>query len=207
MSKMHAKQNNRSASVSSTKNKVQSRSTPKSLSKLCEANFCQIKLWIFIILALVMAINVVLSGYIMHQKNYNDAQESADTCFLGDGGCYTVQTSSYAVTFGIPNPYYGYVFFTIGVLIFILFAIQSVKPVISKSLYADLSDYTLFGMILGTLFSLWLLYVQIFILKTTCKYCLAVDLIMIISTIIFFWIWLKLKKRSAQELLKEKLLD
>jgi uncharacterized membrane protein len=178
---------------------------PAELTRLCKENCQTIYFWMFILLAVCMVINVVLSGYIMYQKNYNDSQASVDTCFLGDGGCYTVQTSSYARTFGIPNPYYGYFFFSIGAILFFGLALNVKYKFFSKSTVIDLADYILFGMIIGSLFSIWLLYVQYLILKTTCKYCLAVDFIMIGTTILFAWMWHSFKSKSAQEQLKEKL--
>lgn len=151
----------------------------------------QIKTILYIIFAIICIVNLALSGYIAKQKTHND-QVSADECFLGDGGCYTVQTSSYATTFGIKNPYYGYFFFALGTIIFSILAINTKKQFIGKEINKHLLDLVGFGLILGAIFSIWLLYVQFFILKATCIYCLWVDSLMIIGAVAF-WV-IKIRK-------------
>jgi uncharacterized membrane protein len=128
--------------------------------------------------------NLGLSIYIQQQKTLNlqIAQNSTNPCFLGDGGCATVQTSVYASTFGISNPVYGIVSFLLLTFVFLLLLI-SVWHLDLARIMRKLKvgiDYVLICILAGgTLFSLWLLFVQFFLLDTTCVFCLWVDAIMI----------------------------
>ena len=143
---------------------------------------CTRILYLFFIIACIA--NLLLSVYITVQKNHNDTV-AVEECFLGDGGCYTVQTSIYAKTFGIANPYYGMGFFGIGILLFSLLLANSYRAFIPKLYLKEGLDIIQFFLIIGAVFSIWLLYVQFFILVTTCKYCLWVDAIMIVMLVLF----------------------
>lgn len=136
-----------------------------------------------------MFANIVLSAYIYEAKVFNDNALAigSDECFANDsGGCFVVQTSEYATTFGIPNPLYGLVFFSIMFVIFLVFAL--VKN-INIHLKTFLLSFTSMTMISGSVFSIWLLHVQFTLLKTVCIYCLWVDGLMILSAWMFFFFY------------------
>ena len=118
------------------------------------------------------------------QKTHNDGVP-ADMCFAADSNCYAVQTSYYAKTFGIPNPYYGLVAFSLGIIIFIILLYNSYIPFIKKGWYKHIITFILFGLTIGAAFSIWMLYAQFVLIRATCKYCLWVDGIMIGMTILF----------------------
>ncbi len=95
-------------------------------------------------------------------------------CVLGFTGCDTVSKSPYSVLFGIPLSAYGMVFYlAIGVL---------------GLLYLDTKN-TLFARLLlpatalGFAMSVYFIYVQKFLIKAFCVYCV---LSAIVSTILFF---------------------
>lgn len=128
--------------------------------------------------------NLGLSMYIQQQKTLNEGKALTDVenCFVGDGGCATVQTSVYANTFGISNPVYGMIVFLILSIIFTLLLVsvwhRELELRIRKM--RGFVDFSLSALIAGgTLFSIWLLFVQFALLQTTCVFCLWVDAIMI----------------------------
>ena len=144
-----------------------------------------ISLFLWILFLCAMVTNVLLSQYIQVQKSANDAI-IAEKCFI-DGGCATVQTSLYATTFGIPNPIYGLVFFSIMSVFSLYIILQFIAPKLRHQKTIEFIDYiSKFGLVLGSLFSLWLLYAQFFLIKATCIYCLWVDGLTITMTILYF---------------------
>jgi len=99
---------------------------------------------------------------------------------LGEGGsCTVVQTSQYESTLGIKNAHIGLVAFPIlGILI--LFELKHPRK-------HQKTAITL-GMTIGSLFALYFLYLQFFILQAICKYCMVVDFAVLISMgLIIFW--------------------
>ena len=90
-------------------------------------------------------------------------------------GCEVVHYSSYNYTFGIQNSYYGVVIFFF-LSAFTLFYL--IKPSMGKKAFINLA------IIIGFVISLYFMYVQVFLLKAFCKYCLVVDLSVIISLIL-----------------------
>lgn len=93
--------------------------------------------------------------------------------------CYAVQTSQYETTFGIKNAHAGLVIFSIMV---ILTTLCLTKP--SKNIKLILS----IGIMLGSLFAIYFLYLQFFVLDAICKYCMVIDIGMLINLgIITFW--------------------
>lgn len=97
-------------------------------------------------------------------------------------GCEVVLTSSYSFIFGIPVSLLGAVYYLIvaaGIFSFL----ESKKTAFLKSALL----LTVFGM----LFSLWFLYVQVFILGSYCLYCLGSALT---STILFVTACIVVKK-------------
>jgi len=98
--------------------------------------------------------------------------------------CEAVQNSSYAYMFGIKLSYFGLLAFS---LLFIVNAI---------TLYTEHKGFkhTLRIMvILGSLFSLYFLFVQFSILHKVCSSCLAVDSLMILILLISIYEYKKYK--------------
>ncbi len=147
----------------------------------------------YVVILLLLAgsvANLGLSFYIESQKRMNEQKilTSIDDCFLliqSDplhSGCATVQTSVYANAFGFSNPLVGiFVFSALSVAFWMLFLSRIMSGVarIVDALGKWLDRAIIAMLAGGSLFSLWLLYVQFFLLQTTCKYCLWVDGIML----------------------------
>jgi len=134
--------------------------------------------------------NLGLSFYIQHQKTLNTelAKTSINPCFIGNGGCATVQTSIYANTFGISNPLYGVVVFTILAILFALLLVSVWNHDLAATLRRAKGGFDFVLSLLlgaGALFSLWLLFVQFFLLHATCIFCLWTDGIMISMAILY----------------------
>jgi uncharacterized membrane protein len=139
--------------------------------------------------ALAMIACVILSYHILVQKQANDADahESLDPCFATGSGCARVQTSVYAYSFGLPvypiaNPLLGIGAFSIFALYFLLHLAKSWMNH-TKSLKTILARTAFIGLFIASIGSLWLLYVQFFILHATCVYCLWVDALVILTAI------------------------
>ncbi len=103
----------------------------------------------------------------------------SDTCSLV-GGCDIVHDCCYNYTFGIQNSYFGVGAF-LFLSIFTLFQIK--KPTKIKR------DIIYFGIILGSLVSLWFIYLQQFVIEAYCQYCLITDIGVLIALGIILFNW------------------
>ena len=93
--------------------------------------------------------------------------------------CYAVQTSKYESTLGIKNAHAGLFIFS---LMAILTFLQIKNPSKSKKQMITL------GIIGGALFAFYFLYIQFFILDAMCKYCMVIDIGMLMNLgIIILW--------------------
>lgn len=91
-------------------------------------------------------------------------------------GCVIVQTSEYEKTLGIQNAYIGLIAF---LTLIILFLIHEKKPTkLKKNLIATC-------LIAGSIFSLYFLYLQFFVINAICKYCIVTDIGVILALFIF----------------------
>ncbi|PIN93510.1 hypothetical protein COU61_00820 [Candidatus Pacearchaeota archaeon CG10_big_fil_rev_8_21_14_0_10_35_13] len=97
-------------------------------------------------------------------------------------GCEVVQTTTYAYTLGIKNSAYGTVIFTVLMLIV---ALQIKKPKKTHRKIIHLAIIT------GSIVSLYFLYLQAFVINSWCKYCLIVDIGMIVALGIAIVSWKK----------------
>jgi len=97
--------------------------------------------------------------------------------------CNTVAQSEYSRLFGIPLAIYGVGFY---VLFFVLAAVMLAvaRPVLARILY--------WASVVGLLASLYFLYLQIFVIKALCIYCLAS---FVLSVLLFLIVW-RLKTRE-----------
>ena len=108
------------------------------------------------------------------------------TCSIeGLDQCNVVAQSEYSWLFGIPLALYGaafYVFFF--VLAAVMLAVRN--PILTRVLY--------WGSVIGLLASLYFLYLQVFLIKALCIYCLAS---LAISVLLFALVWRLRSKESA----------
>lgn len=100
-----------------------------------------------------------------------------EACGLENSGCYIVQTSPYETTLGFQNAHLGLVAFAI---LFIITFLHDKKPTKKrKQLIAS-------GLILGSIFAIYFLFIQFFILNAVCQYCMVTDFGILLSLAIFF---------------------
>lgn len=90
---------------------------------------------------------------------------------LGAGGCETVQSSAYAEIAGLPVA-------LLGLLAFAAITVLAVLRLRGGSAAWTLTG--LFGVSLGgTLFALYLTYLELFVIHAICPWCVAVDSVMV----------------------------
>lgn len=92
-------------------------------------------------------------------------------------GCEIVQTSQYENLFGFNNSY-------IGVAAFLILLILTISHIKYPKGYKRI--FIFLGVAIGALVALYFIYLQIFVIKAFCTYCLIVDIGMIISLILIF---------------------
>jgi len=91
--------------------------------------------------------------------------ENSALCFVGQGGCWSVNNSSYSEIAGIPIALIGSIAYT---LILVILQMET-----RSSFWKTNSRLALLGLsITGTAYSLYLTYVQVVILRTLCPFCL-----------------------------------
>ena len=91
----------------------------------------------------------------------------------GSGNCERVNTSVYSELFSIPIAYLGLAAYLFLVIVLVL----EIRQIVRK----DLSALTIFGTCLvGALYSLYLTFIEIWVIKSICPYCLVSAIIMIL---------------------------
>ena len=145
---------------------------------------------------------LVLIGFIvaMYLSFIEFTQTTAVCGPVGD--CNTVNQSKYAFIFGIPVGAVGVMGFT---AIFIAWLVKRYGP---DRVY-DLSALAVWGMALvGTLFSIYLTFLEPFVIGATCAWCLtsaiAITLIMLAGTPPAIEAWRELRGSSADEIPSEE---
>lgn len=97
----------------------------------------------------------------------------SEICSIKEG-CDTVLNSQYSHLLGIKNGYFGIIAFTILTFLTIL---QIINPSKTKQKIINI------GIICGSLIALYFVYLQIFIIQAYCKYCLVIDLALVLSLV------------------------
>lgn len=91
--------------------------------------------------------------------------------------CYVVQTSEYEKTLGINNSYFG-------LLAFPILSILALSYMRKKKDYKK--NLIIVGILLGSAIAIYFLYIQIFVIKALCRYCVFVDVGALISLVLIF---------------------
>lgn len=121
--------------------------------------------------ALILSIiGFALAYHIWHKKSSNQKL----VCVIGED-CSKVVESKYGKTFGIDNSVLGmlYYFFVLAASILALFSPMLLTVHLFVKGFLAIAG-------LSALFSLYLVFIQIFILKEFCEYCLGNTLITIL---------------------------
>ena len=96
-------------------------------------------------------------------------------CNVGEG-CYAVKNSAYnTLFFSIPNEYLAFAIFLFLFLITILYLVkpESMKEIIIKS-----------GVIIMSVFALYSVYLQAYVIKAYCKYCMTMDISILLALVL-----------------------
>ena len=115
-------------------------------------------------LALLAVAGALISAYL----TWSYVQGIAPVCVGGSSGCETVQTSRYADILGIPVA-------SLGLLAY--------AGLLGSALIRD-KRAALLGLLIalvGTLFSAYLTYLEIFVIRAFCQWCVASAALMVAS--------------------------
>ena len=120
------------------------------------------------ILLIIFIASLMVSAILTFSNTGN-----SDFCGINEKeNCNAVQNSKYASLFGISNSVYGiFIFLILSILTFS----QMQKPKENKQLLIDSA------VILGFIIAIYFIYLQIFVIKALCKYCLVVDGAMVLA--------------------------
>ncbi len=129
----------------------------------------------FFILALLSLFGIADAAYL----TYEHYQQVTPPCTVNHllpiaSDCGKVLRSSYSVMFGIPLAVFGIIQYSFLLLVIILLAVYR------KKIFAY---WVILQSMIGAIFSLYFMYIQIGILKSICTYC---TLSALISFVIFF---------------------
>jgi len=127
---------------------------------------------------LILFLIALVSSAILSFNNISEVCEPGE-------GCTTVEQSEYNYTFGIKNSYYGTAIF---LLMSILTFSEIRRPKKIKRFFINL------GVVVGAIVALYFIYLQQFIIKAFCKYCLAVDISMLLALLVIFVSWRRNRK-------------
>ena len=106
--------------------------------------------------------------------------KGSSTFCVSPTSCDLVQSSEYAYTFGIKNSYYGVVIFAIFSLIM---AWHIFEPHAKKHMAVKV------GAVMGSLIAIYFIFLQIFVLKAFCTYCMVIDIGLVLALILVFVHW------------------
>jgi uncharacterized membrane protein len=137
----------------------------------------------FYILSIALVVlGLIISGYLSYVK----LTEVPMVCVQGSDifNCEVVQNSAYSRIAGIPIAWFG---FAVYVALFILLSLQNRIPFLKENGILVVFGITLFAW----LYSMYLVYLQFFVLQALCPWCLAHEAVM---TVLFIVSCLRLRK-------------
>ena len=101
----------------------------------------------------------------------------------GTGGCETVQTSPYAVLFGIPVAAYG----VVGYFALFVVALLALRP---AALADGKWNLLLLGLsTVGLLFTLYLTYLELFVIHAICRWCVGSAAVITVIWVVAVLAW------------------
>lgn len=102
-------------------------------------------------------------------------------CKTGEN-CSVVQSSEYAYFLGVKNSNYG-------ILIFGILSVAAALQIKAKSKQREKTINI--SIILGSIIALYFIYLQAFVIKAWCQYCLIVDISLLMALTILILTWKK----------------
>ena len=136
-----------------------------------------------VLLAALAIVGLLISAYL----SWVHYMGVAPVCVGGSGGCQSVQTSSYATIFGVPVAVIGLVGYSALLL--------------SAWLRGEVGIYLGFLVsLVGTLFSAYLTYLEVFVIHAICEWCVASAALMVAALLCAaYGVWHLAKKNQAVE--------
>ena len=130
------------------------------IKQIFSAKNIQVPKW-FIVVGIILAIfGFADASYL----SYEHLTQGEVSCPIDGTGCDKVLTSEYSEMFGIPTALYGSVYY---LAVFVLFVLLKFKK--QGKYLVFLAKVT--GV--GFLFSLYMVYLQLFVLHAICPYCMG----------------------------------
>lgn len=106
--------------------------------------------------------------------------DKPEMCLEGVGNCWSVNTSPYSTIYGIPVSIFGAMAYLVLIAIFVL------EPKYPK--YQDILIKLAFGITTaGFLFSIYLTYLELFVIHAICPFCVVSALLMTTLFIIYIF--------------------
>jgi uncharacterized membrane protein len=137
--------------------------------------------WLYRASVALVVLGLLVSIYMTIFKIYKIEQ----MC-IGSGGCNIVNASKYSEVYGIPVAVFGVLGYA-AILVTLFFENRNL-------FFKQNSALMIFGMALtGFLFTVWLIYVEVAILKALCPFCVTSQTAM---TIIFIIAVMRLIRQS-----------
>lgn len=130
--------------------------------------------WLYRTMIVLAVIGLLVATYMTIYKWTNN-----NAMCLGSGDCGTVNASKYSEVNGIPVALIGFLGYAsiLGVLVL------EKRKVFMAEFFEENATLLTFGLALtGFLFTLWLIYVEVALIKALCPFCLTSQVVM---TIIF----------------------
>ncbi len=130
-------------------------------------------------------LNIIFS-IILTIEYYNPGAAGCSLSSVFD--CTKVAQTEYAVLFGIPVAIWGLIFYTgllvgtLGVALKVPF--NKILKVLRPNTVLNIVRYFVY---FGILFSLYLTYVEAFVINTFCPYCVAQQILIIIIAVLHIW--------------------
>jgi uncharacterized membrane protein len=116
----------------------------------------------YIVLAALFLLSLASSGILV----LYDLKPLQEICSVGEG-CYVVKNSEYnTLFFNIPNEYLALAFF---LSLFSLTAYQMFRPSMRIGFLINA------GIVVASVFAVYSIYLQAFVIGTYCKYCMVMD--------------------------------
>ena len=135
-------------------------------------------------------VGLLVSGYLTYVKLFHQPIY----CTPGLGDCETVNSSQWSELWGVPIALLGMVSYL--AILFLIFVAPGI------SFLKKYNDYLVLGTgTFGFLFSLYLTYLELFVIKTICQWCIVSAICM---TIIFIFSIFAIRKSQFQQKAKRR---
>jgi len=114
---------------------------------------------------------ILITAYLIYVNNFSDSILSCGS--IGD--CNKVQNSSYGFLLGIPVTFFGFFFFVFFALLYSHYFIKS-KFISSQLVERVGLSFSLSGF----MFSVYLTYIELFVIKEVCIWCISLAMLVTI---------------------------